>query len=1842
MGIFSKALDIGKDITGEVEDIASPVAKSVYQKAGRHALKGAGKVAGTAAKPVYRKALRGGVRSYDQWSKWWSANVRIHIDHPELFDPRLDPRRRADIYKQYGITEGDLSIPSMFDPDNASSHKVRKVNDDLSGLERIGLELAADPVTYIGAGAVLEAGLKGGVKAAAQEAVLQSGIPSVYKALKTPWTLAKGAKQLRNVRVVAGLDATAEAIKLTEAERFKGLNEVARADILEDINLLKGKINAARESGETIDPKLTEAWYDELADKVGRLNGNSLESADFVKRQRRNDTLLAAHEMVTAHHETEASFRAALDEASTAEKLVARIPVLGNALKGTAPARYNADPVFRTAVQRMTGIDLIHASMRRLQYVLSASARGSGMLADPMTGKITKGAVPLGNLEPTVLNLLEHPEAFKMTDDVKDVVDATLYAQSAMGQRLRDLYTSFDAANPGVLSKETRNWINTLGRTRPDGRYYVHRVGKWVSNTADGAQRLLDPSIPDDVSVWRRIAAFVRAPVPRVRGKALPKGWKAVEEERQAFGAVPSISHEQAVTNYDEASRVLFSQDPGEIIGEYGRQIYQKFMDDTVYGPILKKMGVDPKAVADARYAGDIAQIERGLSHIGRIERTLMAIKATGKVTPRTVGFLKRAAASNRLPEELQIGLRADIQVMDNLLQAEHEFARETRGATRALRETGEHLAKAGEAEKGAVRGPRIESQIGSLDDEIAKATRRGEREIKRAEKLITEKEKEITTLVERQNAIQAKGGSGTGTARKIEKAQEDIRRLREGITSQQRATRADITALRNRQADLRTELDALSNEALNVPDADVRIKQGLRAQERAADLGGAEESVFRGRHVYHGTPNPEFEGLPSEGSGFLGRGTYVSESPTVATEYAGRKAGGRVFPLLLDDAADILDFEAPVGKTIVSRITAVLPENVQQLFLNEVAKAQKLKGDVALTGRDMHAALQRSFGFAPGEGDAALAEVLRAAGYDAVREGSEGIQYAILNPDKLHSSLEHVPGRSMTLDVDAQRARLQAIVGERLNDLKTQWKPAAKTHLGELRKARKSLIKAQTVFDLRQSGIPGLSGTWFDRDVAARIAEYLDTVPKERTLSTMTALQAIPQSLMAGADFSVGFLQGMATAASNPAGWLKTWVYAARQFVGDSHGYAGYLQGLSRAIDPQTGRTWLDLVETSRLSLSNTEMYNMAEFLNAVGAQGSRRTRAAAEFIADLPWNKAFAMQRNVAATELFKAQVGLEGALARRALTDEELRAVAQQVDLATGVVSSRKLGIQPTQASLERLFGRFGAQWFRSQTGRVVQAFRTGSIEGRVARRLLFQQLAATTAMYVAFTELAGGEIDLDPTSRDFMTVYVGKSRIRPGGIYVGTMRTIAQTVEAVANGDEDRLTHIRQGDNPLLNYWRNGAPVIGGIIADTAGVNADAAYRSGESPLDPQNYLPFAAQAFFSPDMQNPTLLDRAIAGTASGVGLAETPQTATDVWKAVSNQYATENGYPDWDSIPIAVQEKVKNDNKEVQSAWAAKEKWFEKYPKDRVSVAADQAEKSRLGMGDTLAGLWARVESGQMTKADWRKVYGEFAGRHAYLTDNIFGSLSDSERATLSKDKQLLQDRLAEQYQGIQPEDLNGDGELDELDWKAWREARNQWWVDHPEAEQYAAYIKLEYPNKVWEKLDNPIMRDADRERRVAMEAYDEYISIPKYRGLSTDEGAFLDQLIAAKAAASREIGALLAERGVDPRKIRIKAAVAWKYALAQLQANGVTFDSRMSSILKLAVTVDRDDRARLKLLSNGRLNYLRQNGWLADWYPTVYRDTGVPTNYLVRLGIQQGSQGQSLAERARIMVGSQ
>jgi hypothetical protein len=827
---------------------------------------------------------------------------------------------------------------------------------------------------------------------------------------------------------------------------------------------------------------------------------------------------------------------------------------------------------------------------------------------------------------------------------------------------------------------------------------------------------------------------------------------------------------------------------------------------------------------------------------------------------------------------------------------------------------------------------------------------------------------------------------------------------------------------------------------------------------------------------------------------------------------------------------------------------------------------------------------------------------------------------------------------------LDAQ-ATLQNHVNDRAIPALEDHMAESKFMLDENKKAiADALVGRTTGTGLSQVNIPGLQGTWYDKVAANYIRDAYAAQSGKGLAGGLAQAQGVVQAVTAGQSFHDMFMQSFALIGKSVNGWMKAIAVGAAGMSNPDIYYRN-MAAMASTYDKTSGLSYLELASQGGLHIGALENYSPDVIGEALRMSNDSVIGKIGGVVSRMPLNRAFTMQRNTAAMEMFRAMVDSETALGTDLSVIDNVKSIGRVVNAATGFNSTTAMGIGKTQATTERLLGRFGAQWFRSQTGRIITAAQVGTIDGRMSRELLFKQMTAMTALYVAASSAAGQTPHFDPSSKDFLSIQVGNNRVAFGGVYTSLMKATGQAVNDVANGNEGNLLDLKDGKNPLLNFWQNGAPLVGKMIADTvqAGLPGQGTsyQKNALQELYPQNIAPIDVQAGLN---SNGNLLQRALAAAPAAVGLRDTPLTTTDIFSQTADQFAKEHGAADWASVPKAVQDKYLNDpnNAELKKAFDAKEQWFTDHgatggTQGEINVFFDHYNRSVNAEGDTLTGLATKVLGGQMTAAQFRTEYNNWLTFQTQYGDHLKSAMSTDAQTKLGSsggaNLGTPQDILAAKYEAIQPVDTTGTGTPSAADWATWQGARNQFWLDNPAANGFRQYITTDYPDKKWAAF--PVAKQMIDQLKSAQYQNSTYLAIPKYKGLSTSDGQFLDGVLSAKSTSIAQLTDMAIKAGVPQANVKIPAALAWQYTVQALQSAGVKITDRVAQLIKLAAVIDGNTQAKLKLINPQRLQYLQQNPSLVGWYPNAATETGIPTKILEALGVLTAAPG--LTEAAKV-----
>jgi len=350
-----------------------------------------------------------------------------------------------------------------------------------------------------------------------------------------------------------------------------------------------------------------------------------------------------------------------------------------------------------------------------------------------------------------------------------------------------------------------------------------------------------------------------------------------------------------------------------------------------------------------------------------------------------------------------------------------------------------------------------------------------------------------------------------------------------------------------------------------------------------------------------------------------------------------------------------------------------------------------------------------------------------------------------------------------------------------------------------------------------------GSADELFENNIARQMEKSVERLLPENMpgyLRAVNDFSGIMVGFMAGTtEFGHAFLQMLVHMGTAPHVFARTML---RAFA--NRPYMNRLAQIQRMKDT-AGRSYLDMLKGGGLRLvSEPTMPDIA----MAGTRGL--LPGTARLITKWPVNRHFTRAVNLARTETATTYARNLERIARRPLTLEEYAIIARRHNAITGDFQWTKAGVGLSQRAGERSLLRFASTWLRSNLDVIATAAQPSvGLEANIARLHLATVLGTLTGIYSALAFSMGQIPHLDPAKpKEFFSLRVPgtDTRVRPGGIFLGLIRTAGRTMELSAKaakgdkGAQRALVDLREGRNPLHQYWRGGAPVIGGLLHDVS--------------------------------------------------------------------------------------------------------------------------------------------------------------------------------------------------------------------------------------------------------------------------------------------------------------------------------------------------------------------------------------------------------------------------------------
>lgn len=780
---------------------------------------------------------------------------------------------------------------------------------------------------------------------------------------------------------------------------------------------------------------------------------------------------------------------------------------------------------------------------------------------------------------------------------------------------------------------------------------------------------------------------------------------------------------------------------------------------------------------------------------------------------------------------------------------------------------------------------------------------------------------------------------------------------------------------------------------------------------------------------------------------------------------------------------------------------------------------------------------------------------------------------------------------------------------------LKVEFKTAFREHVQATRAIRAAVERSRRP---RLGEVLGPRNRIIPAELAKQLEDFISPgAPRSIGVDAVLSATQLIRAARTTADSSAMMVQGGLFLFRNPVAWAKTSVYSLGSFAGDPIAY------VAKNYDV------MDELIRFGAGLRPTEFLFLEKGLTGVVLRTPLIGKGARGF------NRMFEWFIVIGQTEMWKG-------IRTTAKTPAERAALAAVVAKEFGTLSDAALGLTRTQSAAESA-ALFAPRFLRANVGLIADAVGLGGVGGvrqKEALRALGQLLGGAMAVTIGLNYAINGELpNLDnPKRADWLSIKLPKGSVNLFGPFMPMMRLVGRT--AVSPGAFDSVLGIPVVPTHLARFFKSKAGIPMRAVFDlVAASQGDLINEFGDPlPVTPAQTAEYLARQFF------PIGTEQIQEGASRGFyaasleifGLRTTPKLEPELFLDAAEEQARATGHAGWEEVPKAERADLIRASPELTRLSEANDKFFDKRRGNRSpeAYAFDAIEQSSRAAEDVLLNLWrGQVLTGKMTRSEWRKQFRERMDSHRHLSNQLLDGIDPDLKR---RSGEIQQDYLARVFFAIQPEGFDGKGPIDnvpdgvisEAEWVAWRDARELFWSRFPEAEQFRNYIRVDYPTRSWRSQE---MADVHREYRSAQAGYDEFIRIPKYRGLSVEDGQFIDEIRGLGARAATELRFSLAQRGVPTDRVQIPARFSWAFALEKLR--GVPLTGRQGKLVQLAILIELKNMQR-SLINPERAKFIIQNQLVAAWYPSAYRDAGLRDTDIAKLGLESTPLGESLSQR--------
>jgi len=426
----------------------------------------------------------------------------------------------------------------------------------------------------------------------------------------------------------------------------------------------------------------------------------------------------------------------------------------------------------------------------------------------------------------------------------------------------------------------------------------------------------------------------------------------------------------------------------------------------------------------------------------------------------------------------------------------------------------------------------------------------------------------------------------------------------------------------------------------------------------------------------------------------------------------------------------------------------------------------------------------------------------------------------------------------------------------------------------------------------------PAFQGRIYPKNVAGEVQKYWDDLGFG-PLNTLANISGEMRTLVAAADFSAMFIQGLPAIGRYPKQWARAALMSFRSFRNPTR----YQEYLVKELGNLTERA------TYGGYIGGFEFMEAFPKLQRLAGLGTRvvtgQRRFGERFIRETygRYEAAFGSFGDVVRNEMWKS-------LKYKGRTSDELFEIARHIDRMTGVMSSKGLGLGKTQRDFESAFLFFAPRYTRAGFALVGDVFK-GGLSGAEARKSLGSMMAAGAVFYSATAIRLGQEPDFDPSSARFMTIelkdpFTGDTRhFGIGGMMTSLMRFGADVAATIADNPQDLLAPIKDGelnkkDNPFIRFmFSKTSPLTSTLAGLMQGQNyfGEPFENAGDyGTFMLERVIPISAQQILESG-------DFSVSGLiAEQVGLRTFPQSDWEKRDVERDRIAQETFGMSWDEV----------------------------------------------------------------------------------------------------------------------------------------------------------------------------------------------------------------------------------------------------------------------------------------------------------------------------------------------------